>query len=224
MEIHPAIDRRKVYGASMKERTAKLWAKQDQHEGDRLRLFTAASKAVDASSVLYPGCFVDIAPSFVFPTVTHVDMDRRANQFFQDADGVNEIIATNQIDQGERTVRWLAQDYRDDLDLPEQSVDLLCSLYAGFISEHCTGHLRIGGRLLVNASHGDVAMASIDLRYRLDAAVESRDGDYRVHRRDLDRYLVPKKPQTITVASLHQLGRGIAYTKSPFAYLFERIS
>lgn len=54
--------------------------------------------------------------------------------------------------------------------------DLLISLYAGFVSEHCTCHLRNGGLLLVNSSHGDAAMASIDDRYRLVGVVSSRAG------------------------------------------------
>lgn len=47
---------------------------------------------------------------------------------------------------------------------------------------------------------------------------------YRIDTEDLDTYLVPKKPQPVTVERLHELGTGIGYTKSPFAYLFERVS
>ncbi len=201
-----------------------MWAKQDQHEGDRLRLFSAVAEAVEASAVLYPGSYVDVAPSFVFRSVTYVDVDRRAAQFFADTEGVDEIIARTTGDDQPRSVTFLHQDYQDDLDLPEESFDLLVSLYAGFISEHCTHHLRIGGLLLVNSSHGDAAMASIDPRYELNAVVTSANGRYKVDDRKLDEYLIPKKPQTITVESLHELGRGVAYTRSPFAYLFRRVS
>ena len=207
----------------MESETRKLWAEQDRHQGDRLRLFTAVAGTVDATRVLYPGCFVDIAPSFVFPSVTNVDVDRRAERFFADTDGVDEIIAANVIDDRARSVIFLHRDYRDNLDLQDQSFDLLISLYAGFISEHCTQYLRIGGRLLVNSSHGDAAMASIDPRYELNAVITSRDGRYRVDATDLDTYLIPKKPQAITAELLHELGRGIAYTRSPFAYLFRRV-
>jgi hypothetical protein len=203
--------------------TRKLWAKQDRHQGDRLRLFTAVAGAVDATRVLYPGSFVDIAPSFVFPSVTYVDVDRRADRFFADADGTDEIIAANVADDRPRSVTFLNRDYRDDLDLQEHSFDLLISLYAGFISEHCTRYLRVGGRLLANSSHGDAAMASVDPRYELIAVITSRDDRYRVDATDLDTYLIPKKSQAITAELLHELGRGIAYTRSPFAYLFRRV-
>ena len=106
----------------------------------------------------------------------------------------------------------------------DRSFDLLVSLYAGFISERCTDHLRVGGTLLVNPSHGDAAMASIDPRYQLTGVVVSRNGDYSIVRSGLGDYLIPKKPQIVTVEGLHESGRGIGYTTSPFAYLFTRIS
>ena len=207
----------------MKPKTAELWAKQDQHQGDRWRLFSAVAGAIDATTVLYPGCYVDVAPSFVFDSVTYLDMDKRAPKFFADTDGVLEIIA----DHGgptEPDIMFIHGDYTSRLDLADQHFDLLVSLYAGFISEHCTQHLKVGGTLLVNPSHGDAAMASIDPRYQLVGVVTSRDGQYNVATTDLDTYLVPKKPRTITLDDLHESGRGIGYTKSRFAYLFERVS
>ena len=76
----------------------------------------------------------------------------------------------------------------------------------------------------MNPSHGDAAMASIDDRYRLSAVVTARDGGYQVRTSDLDTYLVAKRPLDVTAELLHERGRGIAYTRSPFAYLFERIT
>lgn len=205
----------------MKAKTAELWAKQDQHHGDRWRLFSAVGQAIDAETVLYPGSYVDLAPSFVFGSVTYLDVDKRAPGFFADTEGVAELIAQHE-GPPEPDVTFIHGDYTEPLDLPEEHFDLLVSLYAGFISEHCTRHLKIGGTLLVNPSHGDAAMASIDSSYVLAGVVRSGSGTYRVDTKDLESYLVPKKPQTITPESLHRSGRGIGYTKSPFAYLFTR--
>lgn len=207
----------------MEATTAALWAKQDQHEGDRERLFRAIGTAIDATTVLYPGSYVDLAPSFVFDSVTYVDVDKRARRFFDDTDGVAELIERHDGPTS-ADVRFVHADYTTDLGLPDGHFDLLISLFAGFVSEHCTRHLRVGGTLLVNPSHGDAALASIDGRYELDAVVTSRDGDYRVGRDDLDRYLVPKQAdQGVSVEFLHRTGRGIAYTKPAFAYLFTRV-
>lgn len=208
----------------MKDRTRRLWDSQNKHQGDRQRLFTAVAEFVDAEKVLYPGSFVDLAPSFVWPAVTYVDIDRRAEQFFGDEVGVQELLVEHGVDSGRRSVRFLAANYTDRLSLGEGEFDLLISLYAGFISEACTHYLRLGGTLLVNSSHGDAAMASIDPRYRLLAVVKSGSGKYRVDSRGLDEFLVPKRSVEVTKEMLHASGRGIAYTKTPFAYLFERIA
>ena len=207
----------------MKPRTSRLWAQQDQHVGDRHRLFTAIGAAVPAATVLYPGSYVDVAPSFVFDDVTYVDIDRRAAQFFDDRHGVEEIIAEHRQPGSSTEWRFIHADYTDDLALPSGHFDLVVSLYAGFVSEHCTRYLRRGGHLLVNPSHGDAAMASIDSTYRLVGVVSSRSGDYTVTNRGLDTYLIPKRPTTITADTLHDSGRGVGYTKSAFAYLFQHV-
>ncbi len=201
-----------------------MWEKQDRHRGDRHRLFTAVASFVDVDRVLYPGSYVDISPSFVWPSVTYVDIDRRAGRFFDDRVGVQELLVEHGVDPASRSVEFIGSDYTDALDLDAVEFDLLISLYAGFISEACTHHLRVGGTLLVNPSHGDAAMASIDPRYRLEAVVTSTSGEYAVDARHLDSHLVPRRDVEVTRESLHASGRGVAYTKSPFAYLFERVA
>ena len=207
----------------MKPATQKLWAQQDRHAGDRWRLFSAVASAVTVENALYPGSFVDVAPSFVFPNVTYVDSDKRTPAFFGDEVGIAEIVSAHSTAAANPTLTFIHADYRTPLDLPFEHFDLLISLYAGFISEHCTQYLRIGGFLLVNSSHGDVALASIDPRYQLYGVVTARDSHYRVNRSNLHSYLIPKKPTSVTKEFLRQTGRGVAYTKSPFAYLFKRV-
>ena len=69
----------------MRDKTKQLWEKQNWHPGDRVGLFSAVAGALEASTVLYPGSYIDIAPSFVFDHVTYVDIDRRAARFFSDS-------------------------------------------------------------------------------------------------------------------------------------------
>ncbi|MDJ0962183.1 MAG: hypothetical protein QNJ88_16135 [Acidimicrobiia bacterium] len=206
----------------MRDSTRRLWDQQNRHPGDRLRLFSAVRTFVGETNVLYPGSFVDVAASFVFDSVTYVDNNRNAARFFADTSGVDEIIEQHRVDTTTAQWRFIGADYETDLDVADHSVGLLVSLYAGFISEHCTRYLRPGGWLLVNPSHGDAAMASITPGYRLAAVVRSRSGNYTISQRDLDDYLIPKRPTEITREALHELGRGIAYTKPSFAYLFQR--
>lgn len=205
----------------MQDFTRELWTKQDRHPGDRLRLFAAVSREIDAATALYPGSYVDIAASFIFPSVTYVDSDARAARFFSDAPGVDEIIAQHVPSAEDRSWRFVGADFTTDLGLQPAQFDLLISLYAGFVAEPCSKYLRSGGRLLVNPSHGDAAIAAIDPRYRLAGVVQSWSGDYSVNDRNLDSYLIPKRDTEANRDLIHQLGRGIAYTRSPFAYLFE---
>lgn len=207
----------------MANRTVLLWEKQDSHKGDRKRLFTVIRDHLGDCRVLYPGSYVDIAPSFVFSSVTYVDTDPRAREFFADGHSVADIIA-NEGSPATGEVRFVHGDYTTDLGIEAESFDLLVSLYAGFVSEACTERLRIGGVLLVAPSHGDVAMASIDPRYVLTGVVTSRSGAYLVNAHSLEGFLVPRRDVTITPELLHARGRGVSYTKSPFAYLFTRTS
>lgn len=207
----------------MLDRTRTLWEKQERAVGPRGPLFGAVADVIEVAAALYPGSYVDLEPSFVWPSVTYVDVDRRANQFFSDRDGAAELLVERGANEGERRFRFLHADYREPLDLDDDSFDLLVSLYAGFVSEHCTRYLRVGGHLLVNSSHGDAAMASIDPRYELSGAVVARAGTFRVETADLSGYLVPKRDVEVTREGLHRTGRGVAYTRSPFAYLFRRV-
>lgn len=204
----------------MLQHTREIWDEQDRHRGDRLRLFTAVHDAFEPRRALYPGSFADVAASFVIDDVTYVDSDGRARRFFDDAAGVDELIAEHRREGSTARWRFLARDYRAALPVADASVDLLISLYAGLVSEHCTRYLRPGGLLLANSSHGDAGLAALDDRYTLEAVVTARAGSYRVGSADLDTYLIPKKRQDATAAHIRRTGRGIAYTRSAFAYVF----
>jgi hypothetical protein len=207
----------------MRDATRRLWNEHNRHPGDRHRLFSAVAAAVEATSVLYPGSYLDIAASFVFPDVTYVDIDRRGPTFFADDEGVGEIIEAEAAPGVTRTWRFIHSDYTAELDIPDESVDLLLSLYAGFVSEACSRYLRSGGWLLVNPSHGDAAMASLDPGFELMAVLQSRSGTYSVHRDRLEEYLIPKHDEPVTKDGLHRTGRGVAYTKPAFAYVFRKV-
>lgn len=134
---------------------AAFHARYDRHPGDRVRLFAAVAAVLPGSAaVLYPGSFVDVGPSVWFDDVTYVDTDRRAAGFFARSGEVARLVAAKRTAPGP-AVRFHGMDYRTRMPVEDCSVDLLISLYAGFVSEHCARYLRPGGVLLVNNSHGD---------------------------------------------------------------------
>lgn len=206
---------------------AAFHARYDRHPDDRVRLFEAVAALLPISAkALYPGSFIDIGPSVWFDDVTYVDTDRRAARFFaRTRDVARLIIAKRTAAASPGTgpeLRFHGLDYRERLPVADRSIDLLVSLYAGFVSEHCTRYLRPGGILLAHNGHGDASLASLDPRYALLGVITGRGGRYRASTARLDGYLVPKRGFPPTADELRRSRRGIAYTRAPFAYLFRR--
>ncbi len=199
------------------------WSGYRESIGDRSGAFRALADTWPIERVLYPGSYVDLSPSTAFRSVVYVDSDPRAARFFADRDLVGAELAGRTRPGAGSEVRFLGADYTHRLDVPDAGVDLLVSLYAGPVWEHCRRYLRPGGWLLANTSHGDASLAALDPMVRLVAAVHHRDGRYRVVTDRLDRYLVPKRPESVDADQIRASGRGIAYTHAAFAYLFQHL-
>jgi len=188
----------------------------------RLDLFQLLAERYGIESALYPGSFVHITPSLVYPVTTYVETDARAKAFFADP-AIYAFIDRRKTYDREPEITFHAADYRRDLGDPEERFDLLISQYAGFVSQPCKRYLKIGGLLLVNNSHGDASMASIDDDYTLIAVVNRRRGKHRLSERNLDAYFIPKAEVEVTREYLQELGCGIGYTKSASSYIFRRV-
>jgi hypothetical protein len=196
------------------------WATYRQSIGDRSALFAAITRVWTPARALYPGCYLDISPSTVIPSVTYVDIDRRAARYFANHELVAVELEGRTLVGGEADVVFLHSDYTLPLQLPNAEFDLLISLYAGPVWDHCQQYLKPQGLLLANASHGDASLAALDPRLELVAAVHNRGDEYRLDRNALDSYLTPKKPMAADPELIRSNGRGIAYTRTAFAYLF----
>lgn len=199
-----------------------LFDEYERRRGNLAGLYAAVADAIPVQRTLYPGSYVDICPSFVMPDVTYVDNDRRARAFFADQDAVQALVAERQRYQDPATITFLPADYTAPLPLPDWSVDLLISLYAGFISPACTRYLRPGGFLLVNDSHGDASMAFLDRDYRLHGVIDGHEETYRLRTDSLVDYFQTRKPTAITMEMLRERGRGPTYARQAEAYLFQR--
>jgi SAM-dependent methyltransferase len=199
------------------------WSQDREAIGDRSGLFAALADGWPIARALYPGSYVDLSPSAAFPSVVYVDSDPRAARFFADPDLVASELAGRTRPGAGREVRFLRADFTQWLDLPAGGVDLVISLFAGPVWEHCVRYLRPGGWLLADTSHGDASLAALDPTLQLAAVVHQRDDRYRVATDQLDRLLVPMRPQRADAELIRASGRGIAYTRTAFAYLFQRL-
>lgn len=188
---------------------------------ERLALFEVLAERYDVKSVLYPGSFVHITPSLVFPRVVYVDNDRRCPRFFADP-AVATFISEHRLVKDAGQVSFLAQDFTKPLDLPDASIDLLLSQWTTPTSNACKRYLRVGGLLVANDSHGDASLASLDPDYECVAVVTESERGYALGEKDLDAYFVPKSGREVSRQDIETSGRGATYTLVPAMYVFRR--
>ena len=194
-----------------------------ENDFERLDLFLRLGEKYEINSVMYPGSFVHVTPSFVFPSTTYVEMDKRAKDFFE-YPGLKDFIASHRNYCEDVEVQFFAQDYRVEIRGQDEKYDLLVSQYAGFVSKHCKRYLKIGGVLLANNSHGDAGLASINGNFELIAVVIKNGGKHRLSEKNLNEYFVPKKAIDITSDYLENIQKGIGYIKKASSYIFRRVS
>lgn len=195
------------------------WAAYQASIGDRSALFAALAQRWRIDSALYPGCYLDLSPSTAIADVTYVDIDKRAARYFSSPGLADQELRGHGVED-ERQFAFIHADYSTPLPIPERSVDLLISLYAGLVTESCRRYLKDGGLILANASHGDASLAALDPTFAFVAAVLHDDHDFRIDATDLDTYLVPRSRSTPTPESIRASGRAVPYTREAFAYVF----
>jgi hypothetical protein len=194
------------------------------HNGDRREIYKLLVDNYRIENAIYPGSYIDIAPSFYIRTTVYIDSFKKTNKFFADK-SIYDFIAKNQAYRGKTVIRYHNADYTLDFGEKQESFDLLISQYAGFVSQSCKRYLKQKGILLANNSHGDASMAYLDKDFEFIAVIYKSNRLYRLTSKNLDKYFIPKKPElTITKEYLKKLGRGIGYTKTASAYVFRKIT
>ena len=193
-----------------------------QKSGDRYSLFKILNDNFSISTATYPGSYIDITPSFFFPTTYYIDTDKKAKKFFTNENEVSNYIKKNKIYDEDITLKYYPEDYRNKFDEIKNSSDLLISLYAGFISKYCKNLLKKNGLLLVNNSHGDASMAQLDNDFRFIGVINYQNKKYYLKTENLEEYFIPKKNITVTKELLEETNRGVGYTKSANYYLFRK--
>ena len=198
----------------------KYYADRDYEQIDLFRLI---KNKWEIKRAIYPGSYVHISPSFVIPDVVYIDSDKNAIKFFKD-DEVKNFVCERKEYRDDPKISFYGIDYRETVADLHHQFDLLISQYAGFISDSCKDYLKIGGILLVNNSHGDAGLASIDKDYRFIATADKSKGNYRISNASLEQYFIPKSKNEVTKELLYKTNKGVGYTKTAPLYIFERIS
>jgi hypothetical protein len=194
-----------------------------ENDFERIDLFRLLVERFGIQSALYPGSFAHLSPSIVIPAVTYVDTDGRCPNFFSDQ-AVHRWLQKRRAYAAQPVVEFIARDYLEPSDkLDNGSFDLLISQWAGPVSQACKLYLKVGGLLLVNDSHGDASLASLDDDYELVATVVARPGKYSLNDEHLDSFFVPKGNTQPSKEAVLAVNRGLAYQRKPPGYIFERI-
>ena len=189
---------------------------------EQVDLFRLLKNEYDIASAVYPGSYIQISPSFIYPHVAYIDSDKNAVRYFQDG-ALQTIVAVRKEYPEAPRIDFHGMDYRNLIEDYRSGFDLLISQYAGFIAGVCKPYLKTGGYLLVNNSHGDAGMASLDEDYRLVAAVHRRQGKYRLSTTSLDAFFIPKQDITVTRELLLERQKGVGYTRTAALYLFQKV-
>lgn len=205
----------------MKKDPIKMYEEYIANNWDRYDLIEKLVKNHSIKKALYPGSYIHITPSFLIPEVTYVDLDKKAKAFFKD-ERIYPYIDNHKKYLIESSVNFYPADYGSNFEIANGKYELVISQYAGFISQSCKGHLKIGGILLANNSHGDAGMAQLDSSYELIAVVNQRSNKWIISQKNLGQYFIPKKDIAITKEYLQKLGRGLGYTKTASAYIFKK--
>ena len=178
---------------------------RDKHDGnhDLLWAFRLVAENFGCRRVLYPGSHLHITPSLVFPEVCYVDSVKGIGSAMTDQ-ALLEYVAAHKDYQERAIIRCCEEDYRT-LRLaqdgePGGSFDLLISLNAGFISQHCGRFLRVGGYLLVNNGHYDASRAYVDTRYQLVGALEGGSLNLETSQPGLSPYFRTARGEKLTLA------------------------
>ena len=160
---------------------------KDSGSSELLTVFQKTRAAFNCQRVLYPGCYLHITPSLVFPSVCYVDSLKGIAQAMSDT-ALLEYINRHKL-YPERADIWChAEDYFHLSVEPMESFDLLISLNAGFISQACKKFLRRGELLLVNDGHYDASRAYVDPDFRLIGAFEGTELDLITSGEELSAY------------------------------------
>lgn len=204
-----------------------LYAKYHLLPGDERReLFQILQEEFHCHTGIYPGCLVHVTPSFYFPAMIYVDRDRRALQFFNGG-AAERLVAREKRYPGEPLIEFHLGDYRKPLPIADESVDLLVSQYAGFVSEACARYLRPGGLLVANDSHGDAGLARCDPSFEFIGVLHRRGECFRLSTDRLGDYFVRESAAGLPARRdlgdyLKGLGHGLHYVTSAEDYLFRK--
>ena len=166
------------------------------HCRDLLGVFRAVCDLIGVQRVVYPGSYVHLTPSLVFPRVCYVDSVKGFGAAMQSDDLVPWLTAHKEYE-GPVEFTTIETAYNQIPSTLLAVFGLMISLNAGAISQECKPLLSPGAHFLANDGHYDAARAHVDGDYTLVAAF-SAYGAYETGEELLRGYFVTKQGKPLT--------------------------
>jgi len=138
-----------------------------------LPFFYWISKNYHILKVLYPGSYVHITSSFLFPEVVYIDSFKKSRLTFND-ENLIKLVNDFKFYYETPQIRFHLSDYRAEFGENPSTFDLLISLSSGFVSIACDKYLKQGGLFLVDNEHNDASRAYISRKYGFLGVLEAK--------------------------------------------------
>ena len=138
----------------------------------QLPAFRLIKKRFRPQKVLYPGSWIHLTPSLIFPRVVYVDLPSKSSKKLLDPELVK-YIEDHAEYQEKPAIKFHYADYQSNFGEQKSSFDLLISLSSGFISQVCDQYLKRDGVLLANNEHHDASLAYTNPSFKLIGVFET---------------------------------------------------
>lgn len=183
--------------------------------GNREKLYDLITKEFNVKKALYPGSHIDITPSFFIPEVTYIDSFKGTKNFFNNLDDINRYVNLRKTYTKNPSIKFYNVDYYASLDVID--VDLIISLYAGFVSTATKRYLKHQGIILANDSHADATLLYHDEDFELIGVINNA----KITRNNVSQYFLSKKP--IDLENVKKNMKPPKYIKVAEYYLFRKV-
>merc|ERR1711974_44857 len=195
------------------------YVKREALEDPHVPMFRALKKQIKISTVLYPGSFRHLTPSFFFPTVHYVDFDPKVGEIFSDAKAVAFVEANKEYEEPLKMI-FHCEDYSSLDTKSVETPELLISLNAGIISKPCGKFLKPGGYFLVNDGHSDARTTFLDGSFKLVGVYDESSQTFLTEEKLLQEYF-----HTKTGRVTHEMvAESLSKPASKLSYRFKKES
>lgn len=139
-------------------------------------------------------------------------------RFFKNIELIKAIIEEQKEYLEKCEISFLGQDYTQKMSI--EPVDLIISQFAGFVGQATKHHLKVGGILLCNDSHGDATLSRFDDDFELIGVMDQNNT---FSDSDLNKYFLRSSGEPVDLTAVYEKMKGPKYSLTAENYLFRKV-